>query len=79
MTDLRTRTGPIQRLKEERARHLNAVEIPILRGIGSAFVSLGVFINNHFLLDSSSHVPWLTITIVLAVYCAVSWVALATW
>ena len=45
MTDLRTRTGPIQRLKEERARQLNAVEVPILRCIGSAFISLGVFLN----------------------------------
>ncbi|MEK6373525.1 MAG: ATP-binding protein [Acidobacteriota bacterium] len=79
MTDLTTHTGPIQRLKEERARQLNAVEIPILRCIGCAFISLGVFLNNRFLLDSSSLVPWLNITVILATYCAVSWVVLATW
>jgi two-component system sensor histidine kinase/response regulator len=77
--DLRTLTGPIKALKEERARQLNAVEIPILRCIGSAFIALGVFINNRFLLDIRSLVPWLTITIVMAVYCTVSWVVLATW
>ena len=77
--DLRTLTGPIKALKEERARQVNAVEIPILRCIGSAFISLGVFINNRYLLDVRSLVPWLTVTILLAVYCLVSWVALATW
>jgi signal transduction histidine kinase/CheY-like chemotaxis protein len=77
--DLRTLTGPVQRLKEERARHLNAVEIPILRCIGSGFISLGVYLNNRFLLDNSSLLPWLTVTVVLAVYCAVSWIALSTW
>ncbi len=79
MTDLRTRTGPIQRLKEERARQLNAVEVPILRCTGSAFISLGVFLNNTLLLGNSALVPWLTITIILTVYCVVSWVVLATW
>jgi signal transduction histidine kinase/CheY-like chemotaxis protein len=77
--DLRTLTGPIKALKEERARSLNTVEIPILRAIGSGFISLGVYINNRFLLDIRSPVPWLSITIIMAVYCAVSWVALATW
>jgi len=77
--DLRTLTGPIKALKEERARNLNAVEIPILRCIGSGFISLGVYINNRFLLDIRSLVPWLTITIIMTVYCLVSWVALATW
>jgi signal transduction histidine kinase/CheY-like chemotaxis protein len=76
---LRTLTGPIKALKEERARQLNAVEIPILRCIGSAFISLGVYLNNRLLLDNSSLVPWLTVTIILAVYCTVSWVVLSTW
>jgi len=79
VSDLRTGTGPIQRLKEERARQLNAVQIPILRVIGSAFISAGVFLNNRYVLDLSSLVPWVTITIILAAYCAASWVILATW
>ena len=77
--DLRTLTGPIKALKEERARQVNAVEIPILRCIGSAFISLGVFITNRYHLDERSLLPWLTVTIILAVYSAVSWVVLSTW
>ena len=46
--DLRTLTGPIKALKEERARQVNAVEVPILRCIGSVFISLGVFITNRY-------------------------------
>src|SRR5262249_6371004 len=76
---LRTLTGPIKALKEERARQVNAVEIPILRAVGSAFISLGVFINNRWHLDERSLVPWATVTILMAVYSAVSWVALANW
>jgi signal transduction histidine kinase/DNA-binding response OmpR family regulator len=79
VTDLRTGTGPIQRLKEERARRLNAVEIPILRCIGSAFIAVGVFINNYVLLGTSSATPALTVLVILAVYCAISWAALAIW
>ena len=79
MTDLRTGTGPIQRLKEERARRLNAVEIPILRCIGSAFITVGVFINNYVLLGTSSLAPAVTVAIILALYCAISWLVLAIW
>jgi two-component system, sensor histidine kinase and response regulator len=79
VSDLRTHTGPIQQLKVQRARQVNAVEVPILRCIGSAFISLGVFLNNEFVLDFASIVPWLTITIILAAYCAASWVILAAW
>src|SRR5262249_2614003 len=49
------------------------------RCIGSAFISLGVYLNNRLLLDNSSLVPWLTVTIILAVYCTVSWGVLSTW
>jgi len=48
---LRTLTGPIKALKEERARQINSVEVPILRCIGSAFISIGVFITNRYHLD----------------------------
>jgi two-component system, sensor histidine kinase and response regulator len=79
VTDLKIGTGPIQRLKEERARRLNAVEIPILRVIGSAFIAVGVYINNHVLLGISSMTAALTVAVVLAAYCAISWLVLAVW
>jgi signal transduction histidine kinase/DNA-binding response OmpR family regulator len=79
VTDLWTHTGPVQRLKAERARRLNAVEIPILRCIGSAFIAFGVFINNYALLGTSSLLPALSVIVILATYCVISWVVLATW
>jgi two-component system sensor histidine kinase/response regulator len=79
VTDLKIGTGPIQRLKEERARRLNAVEIPILRCIGSAFVVVGVLINNYVLLGVSSMAPAMTVAVILVAYCAISWAVLAMW
>ena len=66
-----------ERQKRARARHVAVVEIPILRSLGSAFLSLGVFLNNRYLLHVTSNADWLRITIVLAMYCAVSWPLLA--
>ena len=75
--DIPTRAEDIEREKRERAWRLHAVEIPILRCIGSAFLSLGVFINNRYLLGDRSLTAWATVTLILAVYCAISWGTLA--
>ncbi len=62
-----------ERQKHTRARTIATVEIPLLRCLGSAFLSLGVYLNNRFLLQTASNAGWLRVTIILAVYCAVSW------
>ncbi len=62
-----------ERQKRARAHKIATVEIPLLRCLGSAFLSLGVYLNNRFLLQMASNAGWLRVTIILAVYCAVSW------
>ena len=66
-----------ERQKRARAREIAVVEIPILRLIGSIFLSLGVYLNNRYLLQTASNAGWLRITLILAIYCAVSWPLLA--
>jgi hypothetical protein len=44
-----------ERRERERARAVAVVEIPILRCIGSAFLSLGVYLNNQFLLHTATN------------------------
>jgi two-component system sensor histidine kinase/response regulator len=65
------------RQKRARARYVATVEIPILRLLGSALLSLGVFLNNRYLLHTVNDAGWLRITLVMAAYCAVSWPLLA--
>jgi len=66
-----------ERQKRARARNVAIVEIPLLRLLGLALLSLGVYLNNRFLLHETSNADWLRITIILAVYCAVSWPLIA--
>ncbi|HXH41761.1 MAG TPA: histidine kinase dimerization/phospho-acceptor domain-containing protein, partial [Thermoanaerobaculia bacterium] len=63
--------------KRVRAREIAVVEIPILRCIGTVFLSLGVYLNNRFLLQTASNAGWLRITLILTIYCVVSWPLLA--
>ncbi|HEX9458591.1 MAG TPA: histidine kinase dimerization/phospho-acceptor domain-containing protein, partial [Thermoanaerobaculia bacterium] len=62
-----------ERHKRARAHKIATVEIPLLRCLGSAFLSLGVYLNNRYLLQMASNAAWLRVTIILAAYCAVSW------
>jgi signal transduction histidine kinase/CheY-like chemotaxis protein len=72
-SDFMIGAGDGEREKRARARRIATVEIPLLRWLGSAFLSLGVFLNNRYLLHMRSDADWLRITIILAVYAAVSW------
>jgi signal transduction histidine kinase/CheY-like chemotaxis protein len=62
----------VERRRKARAHRLAVDEIPVLRAIGSAFISFGVFLNNRYLLDQHSLLPWLAVTCVLAGYCVLS-------
>ena len=44
-----------ERRKRARAHKIATVEIPLLRLLGSAFLSLGVYLNNRFLLQTASN------------------------
>ncbi len=66
-----------ERQKQARGRRVAVVEIPVLRCLGLALLSLGVYLNNRFLLHSASNAGWLRITLILGIYCVVSWPLLA--
>jgi signal transduction histidine kinase/CheY-like chemotaxis protein len=76
-SDLILRAEDGERRKRQRARDVAVVEIPTFRLIGSALLSLGVYLNNRFLLHLDSDGNWLRITIILAIYCAISWPLIA--
>ena len=63
----------IEKRRAERWNRVSLREIPLLRVIGFAFLSFGVFLNNRYLLHFDSNVPWLETTAILALYSAVSW------
>jgi two-component system, sensor histidine kinase and response regulator len=73
MSDLAIDPGELERVRRERAWRLAAIELPRLRAIGSALLSLAVYLHNHYLQRGNG---WLLATIVLAVYAAGSWVAI---
>jgi signal transduction histidine kinase/CheY-like chemotaxis protein len=68
-----TSAHEVERRKRERYARLVLVELPRLRCIGFAFLSLGVFLNNRFLLGDASLHDWRVVTIVMAVYAAAAW------
>lgn len=72
-SDFSIQAGDDEQQKRVRARRVAVVEIPTRRWVGSALLSLGVYLNNRYLLNIPSNAEWLRITLVMAVYCAVSW------
>ena len=76
-SDFIVRAEEGERRKRQRAREIAVVEIPTFRVIGSALLSLGVYLNNRFLLHLDSNAGWLRITIILGIYCVVSWPLIA--
>jgi two-component system sensor histidine kinase/response regulator len=63
----------VERRKRERYAALVLVELPRLRCVGFAFLSLGVFLNNRYLLGDASLHDWATVSVVMAIYAALSW------
>ena len=73
MNRLALNPDEIEKRRAERLRRVSLREIPLLRLVGFAFLSFGVFLNNRYLLGIDSYLPWLQTTVMLAVYSAVSW------
>ncbi len=75
MTETALHPEDVERRRLEGATRLALREIPRLRVIGLAFVSLGIYLNNRYFLGQASGDAWWTATAVLAIYCGISWAA----
>src|SRR4051794_34434861 len=67
----------IEEKRRERAYQLAVFEIPLLRLIGFALLSVAVLLNNRYLLGEPSNRAWAAVTALLLAYCFFSWAALA--
>jgi two-component system, sensor histidine kinase and response regulator len=66
----------IERRRKERATRLALYDIPLMRVVGSAFLSLGVFLNNRYLAAQGTQLlSWWPVAIALFAYAIVSWAA----
>jgi len=64
----------IDQRRRERARSLALRDIPLMRVIGSLFLTLGVYLNNTVLSRPDVELrPWWWVAIALAIYAVVSW------
>ena len=72
-----TSAHEVERRKRERYAALVLVELPRLRLLGFALLSLGVYLNNRFLLGERALRDWAVVSIVMAVYAIVSWIVQA--
>ncbi len=62
----------IESRRRERTWRLAAVELPLIRVAGSVLLSLGIYVNNRYLVPTAIE-GWLISTIVIAAYALVSW------
>jgi two-component system, sensor histidine kinase and response regulator len=76
MAELALQPDEIERRRRRRAYELAVLELPLLRITGFCFLSLGLFLNNRYLLGQTSLRPWATASVLMAVYCIVSWAAI---
>lgn len=76
LAEVAIESAEIDRRRQERARKLAVHQIPMLRAIGSFFLSVGVFLNNRYILAEPSLVPWIAVTCVIAGYALVSFLSL---
>jgi len=79
MTDAILDPKKAEARRRERNWRLAGIELPRMRVLGSILLSLAIYVNNRFVLpDATSIRGWALVTVVLAVYAAVSWIAIAT-
>jgi signal transduction histidine kinase/CheY-like chemotaxis protein len=64
----------IEQRRHDRARRLALYDIPLMRVIGSVFLTIGVLLNNRFLASGDTALrPWWHVAIALFAYAIVSW------
>jgi signal transduction histidine kinase/CheY-like chemotaxis protein len=66
----------LDKRRRERTWRLAAVELPLVRAIGSLLLSLAVYVHNRVLLPTSSMDGWVLTTALLAFYAIGSWLAI---
>jgi two-component system sensor histidine kinase/response regulator len=76
MHELALQPDEIVLRRSQRARRLALFELPLVRVVGSAFLSLAVFLHNRYLLGEVSLTEWLDVTALLLVSCVVAWLVL---
>jgi len=76
MHELALQPEEIELRRRQRARQLALFELPLVRVIGSLFLSIAVLLHNHYLLGEVSFTEWLNVTALLLTYCVVSWLML---
>ena len=64
----------IEQRRRDRARRLALYDIPLMRVVGSVFLTLGVYLNNAYLSRPDVPLqPWWHVGIALSIYAVVSW------
>lgn len=62
--------------RRERTWRLAAIELPLVRVVGTVFLSVAVFVHNRYLIQSAKPNDWLVTTAVVSLYALVSWAAI---
>jgi len=76
MTDLAVDPHEIETRRRDRERRLAAFELPLVRLGGSALLSVALYLHNIHLVPQPLS-RWVSATIALAVYAALSWAVIA--
>ena len=66
----------VERDRRDRRYRLAAYELPLLRVIGSVFLTFAVWLNNRYLVPEAGVGAWKPTAVLLAAYALVSWVVL---
>jgi two-component system sensor histidine kinase/response regulator len=77
LSDIAIDPEEIESRRRARTWRLAAYELPLVRAIGSVFLSLAVFVQNESLLPDSGMGDWLLTTMVVAAWAIGSWIVLA--
>jgi signal transduction histidine kinase/CheY-like chemotaxis protein len=62
--------------RRDRRYRLAAYELPLLRLIGSVFLTFAVWLNNRYLVPRADIDAWKTVAAILAIYAGLSWLVL---
>ncbi|MFP5245275.1 MAG: hypothetical protein ACLGH0_01180, partial [Thermoanaerobaculia bacterium] len=77
MSDFAADLQKLESRRRDRAWRLAAIELPLVRAVGTVLLSLAVYVNNQFLTPHASMRGWVLTTIVAGAWAALSWIAIA--
>ena len=66
----------VEHRRRERGYRLAAIELPMLRLVGSVFLTIAVWLNNRYLVPSAPRDAWEITAALLAIWAGVSWLVL---